>query len=376
MNVAYFSNQFASTSGHGIAHYSRHLHDRLRSEFPDINIVPVATGCDRRSEERTALKEKTGLRILPLGRKIIPLAWTFLNGPPIENMLAETIDITHIVSLGFPVATRKKLVVTVHDIGPLTHPEYFSDDRPWLFKRSFNHMVRHADEIICVSQATADEVCQYAGNYISTRIHIIHEGVDIDYFSKEPVVLSTKKHGMPPRDAPFCLTAGAISPRKNIKRVLEAFTRIKDKIPHHFVLAGGTGWEASDIEQMINSTELVGRVHHLGYVTDDQLHALYKGADFYIHASLFEGFGLTVLEAMASGCPVITSNTSSLPEVTGEAALLVDPCSVDSIADAIQRLALSQTLCEVYTKAGYERASKFRWSRTAEQVANVYRKLV
>jgi glycosyltransferase involved in cell wall biosynthesis len=375
VNIAFFSNQFASASGHGIARYARLLYNGLSSGFPEFNIVPIATGCDRPSAECRALQDDTGLELLPGGRKLLPLAWTFLNTPPLESWVRESIDITHIVSLGFPVATRKKLVVTVHDIGPLTHPQFFTDSIPWLFKRSFHQMVRFADAIICVSQATADEVIQHAGNAIIPRIHVVHEGVDAEYFSKDGIDPYDSLGQMPPAEVPFFMVTGAISPRKNIERVLKAFRQVKDVIEHNLVLVGGKGWDAKDVERTLQSGELAGRVHQLGYVTDAQLQALYRHADFYVHASLFEGFGLPLLEAMASGCPVITSNVSSLPEVAGDAALLVDPLSVDSIADAIKQFAVNPSLCAQFVQCGYQRIQQFRWSDTAKGVATVYREL-
>ena len=299
MKIAFFSNQFASASGHGIAHYAHQLYEGL-SHYQDLHILPVATGCDRSPTQKQELREKTGLKLLPWGRKLTPLAWTFLNSPPIERWFAESIDVTHIVSLGFPVATNRKLVVTVHDIGPLTHPEYFAETRPWLFKRSFEHMVRYADAIICVSKTTADEVIDYTGPHIAGRLQVIHEGVDTTWFSQTPIDPYAAVSNLPPPGVPFFMAAGAISPRKNIQRVLDAFAQLIDTVPHHLVLVGGKGWDANTVFTKINHPKLASRVHHLGYVSDTQLQALYKHASFYISPSLFEGFGLN--DPRSHGC--------------------------------------------------------------------------
>lgn len=374
MNIAYFSNQFASAAGHGVAHYAHRLYEGL-SQYSDLNLIPVATGSDRPLAAQQSLKTQTGLTILPGGRKLTPLAWLLLNAPTIENLLKERIDITHIVSLGFPVATQKKLVVTVHDIGPLTHSEYFRNSKPRLFKRSFDHMVRYADAIVCVSQATASAVVGYAGEAVSKRIHTVHEGVDAAFFSEEPLNPYRATIHLPPRDVPFFMAAGAMSPRKNMKRVLEAFCKVKDSVPHHLVLVGGNGWDSSEVLTMLADPALSKRVHQLGYVSDKLLQSLYKYADFYIHASLFEGFGLTVLEAMAAGCPVITSCVSSLPEVAGDAARLVDPTSVLEIAEAIESFALDPALRAEFVQRGLKQVQLFRWESTAQGVAAVYRGL-
>jgi glycosyltransferase involved in cell wall biosynthesis len=375
INVAFFSNQFAWATGHGIARYARKLFQGL-AEISDIKVLPVATWSSFSTQELQTIKEKTGLTILPWGRKITPLSWTFFQAPKIETWLKEPIDITHIVSLGFPVATSKKLVITVHDIGPLTHPEYFSSSPLWLFKRSFQQMMRHADQIICVSQATADEVVGYSKQPLGDRLQVIHEGVDNVFFSQPPLdVYEEFNIGLPSRNIPFFLAAGAISPRKNIQRVLQAFQSVQDLIPHHLVLVGGTGWDSKEIFKMIQETNLSQKIHHLGYVSDLQLQSLYKYADFYIHPSLFEGFGLTILEAMAAECAVITSNLSSLPEVAGNAAILINPFSVIEIAEAIKLLATSDSMRNQLRERGLKNIERFTWSNTAEKVACLYKNL-
>ncbi len=376
MNIAYFSNQFAESGGHGIAHYARRVYEGICANHSDISLVPVSTWSNRTQGDILKLKQETGLVLLPWGRKLTPLAWTFFNAPPIEHWLNTPIDITHIVSLGFPVATRRKLVVTVHDIGPLTHPEYFYDN-PWKFKRSFLHMLRYADAIICVSKATADEVIGYVGDSnIEERISVVREGVDRDFFQNcIGDVYSSGIDNLPPQEIPFFFSAGAISPRKNIRRVLESFAKIKDSIPHHYILAGGRGWKEGNLNKYISELGLAGRVHRIGHVSDEQLCLLYKTASFYIHPSLFEGFGLTVLEAMAAGCPVITSNISSLPEVAGDAALLVNPFSVTDIAEAMEELASSDILRQQLIVKGNENVGKFNWGDTADGIVNIYRSL-
>ena len=376
MNIAFFSNQFAESGGHGIAHYAHRVYDNICVNYPDINLVPVATWSNRTSEDIHKFSKETGLVLLPWGRKLTPFAWTFFNAPPIEYWLNESIDITHVVSLGFPVATKKKLVVTVHDIGPLTHPEYFYDN-PWKFKRSFGHMVKYADAIICVSQATADEVIGYAQDHnIGERISVVREGVDSDFYQTcNGDVYSSGIDNMPSRECPFFFSAGAISPRKNIRRVLEGFAAIKDNISHHYILAGGQGWSEGALSEYINELGLTERVHRIGHVSDEQLCLLYKAASFYIHPSLFEGFGLTILEAMAAGCPVITSDISSLPEVAGDAALLVNPFSVNDISEAMEQLALSDRLRRQLIVKGNENIKRFNWNDTADGIAKVYRSL-
>ncbi len=376
MHIAYFSNQFADAQGHGLARYSHQLYSSLRKIQPKFEVTPVAAWSSCNAGGIMQLRKAYGLQLLPWGRRWTPLAWAFLNRPPIEHWMNKPVDVVHAVSLGYPIATKKTYVVTVHDIGPLTHPEFFTNTSPWIMKRSLNQAVKKADAIICVSRSTADELESYVSYRLADRIQIVHEGVVPLFFEKgNSDCLSTLKN-LPPPGIPFILVTGKISPRKNVVRIIQALSKITDQVPHHLLLVGGSGWDMGDVYKATNNPTLVDRIHLVGYVTDDQLRALYNSASLYVHPSLYEGFGLTVLEAMAAGCPVITSNIYSLPEVAGDAALLVDPYSEDEIAEAIKTVCLDESVATDLRRWGLERAATFTWEKCAEKVAGVYRSVI
>ncbi|MBC2717422.1 MAG: glycosyltransferase family 4 protein [Desulfobacteraceae bacterium] len=376
MHIAYFSNQFADSEGHGLARYSHQLYSSLSEIRPDLKVTPVAAWSSRNADGVRQLRQAYGLQLLPWGRRWTPLAWAFLDRPPIEHWLDNPVDVVHAVSLGYPIATRKPYVVTVHDIGPLTHPEFFLKTSPWIMKRSLKQAVDKADAIICVSRSTAEEVESYVGRNLTDRIHVIHEGVAPHFFEKtnSDCLASLKK--LPVNGVPFILATGKISPRKNVVRIIQALSKISDIIPHHLVLVGGSGWDMAEVVKEINNPAVAHRIHRVGYVSDEQLRDLYSLASLYVHPSLYEGFGLTVLEAMAAGCPVVTSNIYSLPEVTGDAALLVDPYKVDEIAGAIQAICLDDSLERDLVRRGRTRAINFTWDRCAGKVAEVYRSVI
>ena len=370
LNITYFSNQFATAQGHGIARYARELHEEL-SLMPSLNVTPVAAWSSMLPEDLKDFKAKTNLRILPFGRRLAPLAWTYLKSPLIEKWMSCNVDVVHALSLGYPVATRKPFVVTVHDLGPLTHPEYFTNTKPWIMKLALGQMVKQADAIICVSQSTADEVSNYVGSHIESRLHVVHEGVADAFFTRtDPACLDNLS--LPAKNVPFILAAGKISPRKNVQGILKALSIIKNDIPHHLVLVGGSGWEMQMVSEVLKEEGLSTRVHFTGFVTDEQLRALYASAALYVHPSLYEGFGLTVLEAMASGTPVITSNSSSLPEVSGDAGRLVEPSNVEELAAAMNEICNDETLALSMKRAGINRAKGFKWSECAAKVSDVY----
>ena len=376
MNVAYFSNHFAQTSGHGIARYVKQLYKAIHEFNPNIHITPISTLKSHGIHNFDQHKKDSDLKILPWGRYITALSWGIFKRPYIELWLENSFDLVHVPALGYPVPTQKPYIVTVHDIGPLTRPEFFSKRAIRWMKIGFAHMVKKASGIICVSKATADEVILQAGNPIQKRIHIIHEGVDPLFISKPDLKCLADLDGLPPEGTPFCLAAGAISPRKNTLGIIKAFELLKDKIPHHLCLVGGTGWDAREVFEKFRYSEIADRIHHLGYVSDIQLHALYSLADILVYPSLFEGFGLPALEAMAAGCPVITSNISSLPEIAGDAALLIDPFDVGSIARAIHEVCFDKSRKAEMSLRGKERASSFSWEHCARQVVDVYKSVV
>lgn len=375
MNVAYFSNQFADKDTHGIGRYARHLYEALKKHNNTINLNPVAAGSNRTTEELIHFKKETGLRLLPTGKKLTPLLWTAANFPTIEQQLKTDFDLVHAVSLGYKIATNKPYVVTIHDIGPLTHPQFFGKRSEWIMKTSLKQAIKKADAFICVSNTTAIEL----GNYVSMkykidltdRIFVSLEGVSEDFFNPTDksqndfnFLLNSNKS--------FILAVGKISPRKNLGGVIEAMANIKCKIPHHLVTVGGDGWDFHSVKKMAASSGIEDRIHFLGYVNDSDLMSLYRKADALVYPSLFEGFGLTVLEAMASGCPVITSNISSLPEVAGSAGILVNPNDTSEIADAIELLCTNQNTREHYSSVGKNHARKFSWEKSAEEVAKIY----
>lgn len=145
-----------------------------------------------------------------------------------------------------------------------------------------------------------------------------------------------------------------------------------DSIPHHLVAVGASGWDMAEIYKELEGSPVRERIHFPGYVSDDQLLALYQHASVYVHPSLYEGFGLTVLEAMAAGCPVVTSNVTSLPEVAGDAALLVDPLDEEEIADAVKNICLDNQLASDLIEKGKRRSAQFSWDRCAREVATIY----
>jgi glycosyltransferase involved in cell wall biosynthesis len=179
-----------------------------------------------------------------------------------------------------------------------------------------------------------------------------------------------KKYGLPDR---FIMYAGSLSPRKNIIRLLEAFANIADRIPHYLVLTGSGSWKDSSVYKTMRRLGLVGRIRQLGYVEHEDMPALYNLACTFVYPSLYEGFGLPVLEAMQCGCPVVASNTTSIPEVAGDAGVLVDPLDVKALAQAIYQTVTDEERRRRLIASGLQQAKKFSWDRCAKTMLETIR---
>jgi O-antigen biosynthesis alpha-1,2-mannosyltransferase len=264
-------------------------------------------------------------------------------------------ELFHGLNQRLPKRTPKRSVTTFHDLFVMT-----GDYSTLEFRARFAQLAQDAavrsDLIITVSRFTATQVHELL-NVDPRRLRVIHHGVRF-----------------PPRSSnidrePIVLHVGAIQKRKNVARLIEAFRAL----PKHWrlILAGSAGYGA---EQILTLTG--DRVQVTGYVTSEQLADYYRRASIFAFPSLDEGFGMPVLEAMAYGVPVMASNTSALPEVCGDAALVVDPNNTDEIGQALCRLAEEEELRETYISRGLARASQFSWERAVEKTWEVYRELL
>jgi glycosyltransferase involved in cell wall biosynthesis len=269
---------------------------------------------------------------------------------------------------------KLKRVVTIHDLAFLRFPEQVTRKRYTYLKAMVATSARAADAILVPSQATADDV-QLLLKRPAGQIHVTPLGVDA-HFKPASAEMIAQVHATYGLNRPYLLTVGTIEPRKNLQRLIGAFALMKDDIEHDLILVGPQGWLTDEIEAAIQASALGDRIKRPGFVGDAGLVALYSGADSVVVPSIYEGFGLPVLEAMACGAVVVTSNISSLPEVAGDAAVLVDPLDVESVADGIRRSLSDQGLRKRLQAAAIERARQFTWQRTAALTADAYRSIL
>lgn len=264
-----------------------------------------------------------------------------------------------------PIFYKGKLLVTVHDVFHLAMPNYLNKTIYISARVLYNILRYRAEKIICVSRFTAKELTRLT-KIPEEKIVVIYNGVDNSCFNIQP-----KKN---PHNKPYLLYVGNVKPHKNLFALLKAFSMLKDRIDHDLVIAGkreGFLTPENNLENAINSYDLHKRVHFSGYIEDDLLKQYYAFADALVFPSLYEGFGLPPLEAMACGCPAVVSNAASLPEVCGDAALYFNPYKPEDIADKIFLLLNNDNLRVDLAKKGKEHARQFNWERTAQETFRV-----
>lgn len=292
---------------------------------------------------------------------------------PLNFLFTRKIDLFHGLDARMYGSRRVKNVVTIHDIPQHSNP-YSGTRHPEKKIRRYEAIMARADRIIAVSEYTKADILKFY-SIPDEKIDVVPLGVEARFRPREgpEVQAAVLRYGIP---LPYLLHVGRIERKKNLCRTLEAYARIKKRMsrPVRFVLAGTPGPGAEEVYQAIERFHLGRDVHLAGYVRQEDLPALYSGATAFLFPSLYEGFGMPILEAMACGAPVLTSSVTSLPEVAGDSALLVDPFDVESIAAGMLRLLEEPELREEYIRKGYERAKAFTWEETARRTLAVYRK--
>ena len=266
---------------------------------------------------------------------------------------------------------HQRKVITVHDTTGYLFSETFTLITRLRCGLLFPRTLRTADKIIADSNSTKRDLINYF-NVPAEKIKVILLAADEKFKPLDHEEINEVKQRYK-LDFPFILYVGTLEQRKNIPTLIKAFYKLKkDETKQKLVIAGGKGWKYKEIFETIDKLNLQKDVIFTGYVLDEDLPALYNAADLFVYPSLYEGFGLPPLESMACGTPVITSNTSSLPEVVGDAGIMVDPYDVDRLADAMHKVLSNEELREDMIKRGLERAKMFSWDKTARETLRVY----
>lgn len=280
---------------------------------------------------------------------------------------ADRLDLLHVQYVAPPIRTVP-VVATIHDICYEFSPQFFSRSESLQYRSSIRWTARHSRRVITISENSKRDLVNTYG-LPPADVDVSYLGVDFSRyrpFAEDAVVEGVlDKHGI---RKPYVLAVGNLQPRKNLVRLIDAFVELKRGrrvLPHSLVVVGKAAYRHHDIFGRVREHGLDEQVVFTGYVPDDHLPVLYQGASVFAYPSLYEGFGLPVVEAMACGAPVLTSNSSAIPEVTGGAAMLVDPENTRSITEGLLRILTNPSLAASLAEQGVQRAQGFTWENTA-----------
>ncbi len=259
-------------------------------------------------------------------------------------------------------------VITITDVSPVLHPETHGRMQVYYHTYVLPSVLKRADAIITISESSKKDILsRYSVD--EGKVQVIRLGVDTRF---QP---TGESEGAFARSLPerYILNIGTLEARKNLPRLLEAYAIARTRgMEQKLLIGGASGWRLSNLARIIETHKLEDHVQFLGFVDDADLPLLYSKADFFVYPSLYEGFGMPILEAMACGTPVITSNCSSMPEVAGDGALLTDPHDPSDLAEKMLALAGSQELCRSLSEKGKGRAARFTWEQTARETVALY----
>lgn len=355
--------------GRGVSRYTMNLVSALRRQH-GVNIHAFGSSLRQLSELKQfvhAQKLTSVSTLLPFPPKLMSKLFYAANWPSIETLLSKKTDVFHAWEELIPPSNSTPIVATIHDLAMLKFPETAHQSTLEKHHAAWKRLKKLKSHVIAVSQATKKDVIELL-EFQPDHVHLVYEALPEEHrvtLTKEQRELHLKKLRL---DRPFILFVGAMEPRKNVLRLIEAWQTLADEVD--LVLAGRNEW---GVELPTN----VSGLHVLGSVSSEQLASLYTEAKVFTFPSLYEGFGLPILEAFYYGTPVLTSENSAMSEISGTAARLVNPLEVESIAKGLQQL-LDENSTE---RAKRKQAMKlqlqlFHWDKTAEKTLTVYKKAV
>lgn len=358
----------------GIGHYTAYLVDHLLTIDTENTYVLFF---DHRVKDTSRFEAAKNVRVkhFPFSKykKFLPMTYSHAVVPRIIQR--ERLDVFHAPANILPLAYRRPSVITIHDLAIYKEPAWFPRQvlsTNLLVPQSVNH----ADRIIAVSESTAVDL-EILFNVARRKITVIHEGVEQFTSARGAAARVKKKFRI---TKPYFLFVGTLEPRKNVIRLVQAYARFVRREGDvaketELLIAGGKGYRYKDILKMVRAVKMNRKVRFLGYVSHEEKVELLKGATAFIFPSLYEGFGLPVLEAMQVGTPVISSDTSSLTEIVGRAGIVVNPEDVAGMTRAMGQLTVNKKLARELSRRGKAKAKHFTWEKTARETLTVYQKV-
>jgi glycosyltransferase involved in cell wall biosynthesis len=366
----------AVTQGAGIGRYTRELLRALAeldSRYHYRLIYAAPRG--RPLHALPPLPANFSVRAFPFHDIWLARLWHRARLPLPVNWLTGPIDVFHSPDFTLPPTRRgTRTLLTVHDLSFIRDPDSAVPVLREYLQRVVPRSVARADHVLADSQATRDDLIALYGTS-AEKVSVLYSGVNSSFRpEQDPATLQAVRGRYGLGTGPFVLAVGTLQPRKNYVRLIQAMARLPDR-DVKLVIAGGRGWMYDGIFAEVQRLGLDGRVLFPGFVADADLPALYSAARVLAYPSTYEGFGLPILEAFACGTPVVTSTAPCLPEVAGDAALLVPPTDVSALGDALRRALTDEALRQHLAALGAERVRLFTWDRAARQLLATYERL-
>ena len=351
----------------GIGHYTLELGLHLALECPDDHLSVVSPRPCVPVVEATSFP--TNLKLLrPTLNPVVRYWW---KRGLLKYLSRERVEIFHGTNYELPAQAGCATVLTIHDLSTVRHPETHEKKNVERAQANLPSAAHAASMIICPTEAVRQEIKETLA-VPDDKVVAIHEAARTCFTSASPEEISRVKQKFSLSDQ-FLLYVGTIEPRKNLLSLVLAFEQTSKMFPNlQLVFAGRKGWKVDDLLAYIKRSRVGNKIVFTGYLSDGELSSLYSSCTLFIYPSIYEGFGLPPLEAMACGAPVIASDIASIAEVAGGAALLVKPDDFEQLKKAIEDLLSDQVARERLTKAGRKRAAQFSWSKTAREVRAVY----
>src|SRR5436305_864852 len=366
----------AIRQGAGIGTYARNLVAAMLAQDSNNQYKLLSSGHPTTEHPFPRAENVRGQSIF-IPDRYLNILWYRWRAPLPATLFSGPVDIYHGPDFVLPPLGKKvRKVVTIHDLAFLEHPEYAVPSLAAYLKKVVPEAVAAANVVAAVSTEVQRTLIEHL-QVPPEKLTVIPNGVG-PHFRRitDPLILNAARHKFGLKH-PLLLAVGTMEPRKNHLGLIKAFhmARQQKQGPAMLAIVGGPGWLYDETRKLVSDLQMEHKVRFLGRVSDLELITLYSIADSFAFPSFFEGFGIPPIEAMACGTPVITSKTSSLPEVVGDAALLVDPSDIADIAQAIVRLTQDADLCATLQQKGYQRAKEFTWEKSAYKMLNLYQRL-
>ena len=362
----------------GVGYYAKNLVHALAAIDPGDEYLLYGIFCDcypknwKKADVPKARNFSLHQRWYP--SRYVMRQW--MNFAKKRNQLLGGVDVLHSTAFTMPLVSRVKVIVTIHDLSFFHYPQHHTDANYRFVNRNVHLAARRADLIIADSVSTKRDIQRF--------LHVPDKKIEVVYLasgesfsarrSSEDIERVKNKYKI---RKPYFLAVGSIEPRKNLARALVAFKALIEmgRVDYQCIIVGGQGWKNEAFYALLRKLDIDEHLVFTGYVPEEDLPLLYQGAGVFLYPSVYEGFGLPVLEAMSSGVPVITSKTSSLPEVAGDAALLVNPLDIFELYEAMEALATKPQLRKELALKGLEQSKKFSWEKTAQKTLEIYKRV-